>query len=275
MKKLYVTVFLWSIIITSNSQIIGTVDITKIKSDIISIKLNNDYPFYFTYDIGKSIKIDFKTYIIHNKKSFKPKSSPEWVQFFNAYGWEMTDRESSTSSRSSTNMLYNTAVTRTRTNTQRTLTFKKIDKPNQNDINKDKDLKKLKEAKEMLDLGVITDFEYKEKVDQFRNKHLSGNSEDSDSNNIINNENITDEQLQKKLKIDFKDLDSYTKLKQGYKILYKVDKKYYTGNIKFKNSLGEYTIINIEKYNESNDDWELEKIDYSSIPINKIIGYRL
>ena len=55
----------------------------------------------------------------------------------------------------------------------------------------------------------------------------------------------------------------------------KVDKKYYTGNIKFKNSLGEYTIINIEKYNESNDDWELEKIDYSSIPINKIIGYRL
>ena len=32
---------------------------------------------------------------------------------------------------------------------------------------------------------------------------------------------------QKKLKIDFKELDSYTKLKQGYKILYKVDKKYF------------------------------------------------
>lgn len=274
MKRLSITVILCAIFLTYSSQIIGSVDITKIKSDIVSIKLSGDYPFYFTYDIGKTVKIDFKTYIIHNKRSFKPKSSGEWIQFFNAYGWELSDRESTQSNSSS----YATGFggTKQKIYTKTTLTFKKTEKPNLSDISKSKDLKELKESKEMLDLGVISEKEYIDKVTQFRDKYVNVNFEETNTNKVeIVDEKLTEEQLLKKLKYGFKEKDQYTRLKQGYEVLYKNDKKYYTGNVKFKNSLGNYTIFNIKKYNEINKDWEELEIENSSIPLNNIIGFKL
>ena len=107
------------------------------------------------------------------------------------------------------------------------------------------------------------------------NQELSKGFENKEKENNINqNNNNSTLSLKNKLKIGYKAIDNYTKLRGGYEVLYYIDENYFIGKIKFKNSLGEYTVEDIKKYNEITQKWEDSQDVNSSIDLSQIIGYK-
>ena len=111
---------------------------------------------------------------------------------------------------------------------------------------------------------IIQNNQNEEKTSKIEN-HNKNLTENENSNNSLSN----------KLKIGYKPIDKYTKLRGGYEVLYFDGKNHFVGKIKFKNSLGEYTIEDIKKYNETNKKWEEIKVEKNSIELGLIIGYKI
>lgn len=70
---------------------------------------------------------------------------------------------------------------------------------------------------------------------------------------------------------------AYTKdlsIKKGTKVLFKAGQKYYKGEVKYRiNSTGEYSLINIMEYDQSNKKWNLSEKDNIKIPKSLFIGF--
>jgi hypothetical protein len=118
-------------------------------------------------------------------------------------------------------------------------------------------------------------------INQNINDNLPKDNEREQENEVIQNINeslIKNENLNislsNKLKIGYKSIDNYTKLRGGYEVLYYDGKNHFVGKVKFKNSLGKYTITEIKKYNEINNIWEQSEIESSSVDLSEIIGYK-